>query len=494
MIKPRNDISDKEVRHLEALLRQSLKLQAPTDFASFLKYAIPKYRMKWFHRVIAEHCQQLLEGKIKNLMVFMPPQHGKSEIVSRNFPAWALGCNPDLKIAGCSYTIDLASQFSRSIQRMIDSPEYQAIFPNTYLNGSNVRTDVRGYLRNVDIFETVNHKGFFKAIGVGGGLTGTPVDIAIIDDPVKDAQEAYSATYRQRVWDWYNTVLTTRLHNESRQLFIMTRWHADDLAGRILEAEGKDWKVLSIPALCEEEGDGSLLSCRHVGDALWPEKHSLEKLIKQQKRSARDFSAMYQQHPVISGGNIVQRDWFRTATRAEFNRRHIDEPIIFFIDTAYTDKTSNDPTGIIATCKIGEDLYILDADKVHMKFPDLIRHIPDYVRKNGYTQRSTIRIEPKANGLSVIDQLRETTGLNVTKTPSPSESKETRLNVASPTVEGGHVILVDGAWNVGFLDEVCGFPAMPHDEYVDVLCYAIDYHINKPFKPVDKKRLSRLVY
>ena len=139
-----------------------------------------------------------------------------------------MGKNPNLKIVGSSYSADLAEQFSRAIQRTIDTKEYQAIFPNTYLNGSNVRTDVKGYLRNVDIFEIVNHKGFYKAVGVGGSLTGTPVDIAIIDDPVKDASEANSTTYRQRVWDWYNTVLTTRLHNDSKQLFIMTRWHEDD--------------------------------------------------------------------------------------------------------------------------------------------------------------------------------------------------------------------------------------------------------------------------
>ena len=126
-----------EVREqLMRLKREKLKLEAPTSFSRFLGYSNPKYELEWFHKLIADHCQMLLEGKIKNLMVFMPPQHGKSEIISRNFPAWALGQNPDLKIVGCSYSSDLAQQFSRSIQRTIDSKEYQAIFPETYLNGS----------------------------------------------------------------------------------------------------------------------------------------------------------------------------------------------------------------------------------------------------------------------------------------------------------------------------------------------------------------------
>lgn len=419
------------------------------------------------------------------------PTHN-SEIVSRCFPAWCLGKNPDTKIVGCSYSADLVQQFSRSIQRTIDSEEYRYIFPATYLNGANLRTVVKGYLRNVDLFETVGHKGFYKAVGVGGSLTGTPVDIGIIDDPVKDAVEAYSVTYRERVWEWYTAVFLTRLHNESKQLLIMTRWHEDDLAGRLLDREGDSWEVVSIPAICEEEGKPR--DPRKVGDALWPERHSLERLKEVEKRSPRTFDALYQQRPTVQGGNIIKRDWFGHVSVAEFNRMYHNEPMVFFLDTAYTSKQSNDPTGIISTCKIGADLYITHAEKVLMKFPDLIRHIVPYVKAHGYSTRSTIRIEPKANGLSVIDELKDKTGLNVTQTPSPKDDKETRLNVASPSVECGRVILVDGPWNEAFIDEVCGFPAKPHDEYVDVLCYAVDFHLDNPFKPIDKARLSRIVH
>ena len=170
-------------------MQERNKRLAASSFSHFLGYINPTYQMEWFHKVIAEHCQMLFEGKIKNLMVFVPPQHGKSEVVSRIFPAWAFGRNPDLKIAGCSYSSDLAGQFSRSIQRTIDSQEYHDIFPDAILNGSNAHTNVRGYLRNVNVFEFVGRRGFYKAVGVGGGLTGTAVDIAIIDDPVKDAME-----------------------------------------------------------------------------------------------------------------------------------------------------------------------------------------------------------------------------------------------------------------------------------------------------------------
>lgn len=469
------------------------KIKAKTDLSEFCLYSSSTYTLKWFHKLIASKCNDLFNGKIKRLMIFVPPQHGKSYLISQLFPAWALGRNPKLKIVGCSYSAALSSQFSRSIQRIIDSEEYQNLFPETYLNGSNVRTDTKGYLRNVDIFETVGHGGFYKSVGIGGSLTGTPVDIAIIDDPVKDAIEANSITYRERVWDWYNSVLTTRLHNDSKQLFIMTRWHEDDLAGRILQAEGDKWDVVKIPAICEADGDG-FGSPRKIGEALWQEKHSLEKLEAQKARSPREFASLYQQSPTIQGGNIVQSSWFGSISYENFKQIHHGEAVNFFIDTAYTNNTNNDPTGIIATTKIGTDLYVLDAKKVHMKFPDLIRFLPVYVNEHGYTNKSSIRIEPKANGLSVIDQLKESTHLNVMQTPSPRESKETRLNAVSATIEAGRVVLVDGVWNVDFVDEICGFPAKAHDEYVDVLCYAINYYFNDKRKTIDIQRLSRIIY
>ena len=476
------------------ILQQLLEMDAPRLFRQFIPYCNPTYERQWFHRLIADKCQDLLEGRIKNLMVFVPPQHGKSEIVSKMFPAWAFGRNPNLKIVGCSYSATLAQQFSRAIQRVMDSPEYSRIFPNTKLYGSYVRTITRGYLRNVDMFEIVNSKGFYKTQGVCGGLTGTAVDIAIIDDPVKDAIEAYSPTYRERVWDWYTSVLLTRLHNNSRQLFIMTRWHEDDLAGRILQREPEKWTVLSIPAIRETLDDGNDFDPRQVGDPLWGGRHNLQRLLDAQTRSPRVFSALYQQHPTADGGNIIKREWFKHITLSEFRRLHNQEPIVFFIDTAYTDKTANDPSGIIATCKIGNDLYITHAQKVYKKFPDFIRFLPEYVKAQGYTSRSSIRIEPKANGLSVIDQIKDVTELNVTRTPTPTDSKETRLNAASPSVECGRVILVDGAWNEEFSEEVCGFTVKPHDEYVDCLCYAVGYHLTSPFKPIDRAALARKVH
>lgn len=477
-----------KAQKIEALMKERARLLARSSFAHFIGAINHKYEMKWFHHLIADKCEKVLKGEIKKLMVFIPPQHGKSEVISRLFPAYALGRNPDIKIAGCSYSADLATQFSRSIQRTLDSDEYAEIFSES---STKDKARVKGRIRNADMFETLTGDGFYKAVGVGGGLTGTPVDIAIIDDPVKDAQEAYSLTYRQRVWDWYNTVLSTRLHNNSRQLFIMTRWHEDDLAGRILKAEPQEWEVLSIPAICEVENDGGL-SKRKVGEALWEQRHSIAKLQKQKERSPREFSALYQQHPVIIGGNIVKRDWFQIIPLSEFKAMRYNEPMHFYLDTAYRKRSktgTNDPSGIIAVCLIKNNLYIYNAQKVYKEMPDLLRFIPEYMSANQSTNESKLKVEPKANGISVVQMLKELSKINVKETPSPIDDKETRLNSVAPRIECGRVFLVEGAWNDEFIDELCGFPNVKHDEYVDIIGYAIKDLLNND--DIDFSKINR---
>jgi hypothetical protein len=191
-------------------------------FRDFVSYTKPDYRFNWHHVLICNQLQRFASGEIKKLMVFMPPQHGKSQLTTRHFPAYLLGIKPSLKIGVCSYSATLAQSFNRDIQRIIDDNPYHDVFPETLLNQSNVTTDAHGaYLRNSDIFETLNFRGFVKTVGVGGSLTGTPIDVGIIDDPFKDREEAMSIRIRDKVWSWYTDVFKTRLHNDSQELLIM---------------------------------------------------------------------------------------------------------------------------------------------------------------------------------------------------------------------------------------------------------------------------------
>lgn len=446
-----------------------LQMEARDTFSTFIQYYDRTYQLMWFHKLIADKCQAVFEGKIKRLMVFIPPQFGKSQITSRLFPSWYLGNKPDTKMVIASYSGDLAASFCRDTQRIIEDENTIELF------GKHI--GIPGLIKNSEYFDT-DAGGYYKSVGVGGSLTGRRADIAIIDDPVKDAMEAYSETSRSRVWEWYTSVLETRLHNDSSTILIMTRWHQDDLAGRLLALEPEKWEVISIPAVCEKKK--SAFDPRDPGESLWEERHGIEKLRRMESLSARTFAALYQQNPTIEGGNIIKRDWFRMVSLDSFMAIKGNVEIHFFIDTAYDEKkkkTDNDPSGIIATCKLQNSVYIIHGQKVYKEFPDLIRFIPEYCKTHGASSKSTVRIEPKANGKSVVHQLKEVSSLNVTETPSPTDSKLTRLYSKSPAVECGRVVLVEGEWNEAFIDEVCGFPSQLHDEFVDLLVYALDYHL-----------------
>lgn len=291
----------------------------------FVTYTKPDYEVNWHHKAICDQLDKFSKGEIKKLMIFVPPQHGKSELSSRRFPAFHLGNKPDTRIAVCSYSPDLSMSFNREVQRIMQDTAYKKLFPSTTLNEKNVAFDSTGsYQKNAHIFEIVGYKGFFKAVGVGGPLTGTPVDIGIIDDPFKDRIDASSQRMRDNVWDWYIDVFSTRLHNESQELLLMTRWHEDDLAGRLLLEDEKRvqkgekplWVVIKYPAIKEAytaPGDP-----RSEGEALWESKHSRERILDQKSKSERTFGSLYQQDPKPQEGNIIKTQFFNTITWDKF--------------------------------------------------------------------------------------------------------------------------------------------------------------------------------
>lgn len=284
-------------------LQEKLRRKSRKDLLSFTYSTMLNFAPADFHRRYYKILTDFAFGKIKKLMVFMPPQHGKSEGSTRRLPAFVLGRNPDTKIAIVSYNATKARKFNREIQRIIDTSEYSSIFPDTALNASNVTSVSGSWLRNADECEIVNHFGGFKTVGVGGALTGDPVDMLIMDDLYKDAMSAWSPTVRETVQDWYDTVADTRLHNESQQLIVFTRWHQDDLAGKLLKDQGvydakknpDGWVVVVYPAI--KVGKPTKYDPRKEGEALWEERHSLNKLQLTRKRNPHVFESLYQQNP-----------------------------------------------------------------------------------------------------------------------------------------------------------------------------------------------------
>lgn len=295
---------------------------------------MPTFEPAEFHRRYYQVLTRFAQGEIKKLMVFMPPQHGKSEGSTRRLPAFILGQDPNKRVAVVSYSAPKARKFNREIQRIIDTPEYHEIFPETTLNASNVTTVAGSWLRNADECEIVGHLGGFKTVGVGGALTGEPVDVLIMDDIYKDAKTAWSPIVRESVSDWYDTVAETRLHNKSQQLIVFTRWHEDDLAGTLLRQQGEyhptdnpnGWVVIVYQAI--KQGKPTEYDPREEGEALWEERHSREKLESIRQRNSHVFDSLYQQDPKPSEGLMYEAGFreyaIKPATQYTLRKAYVD--------------------------------------------------------------------------------------------------------------------------------------------------------------------------
>lgn len=283
----------------------------------------PSFRATPFHTRYYALLDAFAEGRIRRLMITLPPQHGKSLGSSVALPSWLLGKNPDLHIAIASYSASLAQKFNKRVQRLIDSPAYNELFPDTTIKAAG-RTG--SYQRTSELTEIVGHMGDLVAVGREGSLTGNPVDVFIIDDLYKDAMEANSPTVRDNCWDWYTSVVRTREHNASQELIVFTRWHKEDLIGRIMQKERvvelkewsqidtlspSDWLHLNLEAL--KTTPATELDPRSVGEALWEERHSAELLREKQRLDALQFEAMYQGRPSDAAG-LLYGDNFKTYT------------------------------------------------------------------------------------------------------------------------------------------------------------------------------------
>ncbi len=269
--------------------------QSKDSLLKFTSLTNPRYVIANHHRLIAERLEQLSRGDIDRLMIFMPPRHGKSELASVRFPAWHIGNNPQDQLITASYGHKLAAKFGRQARNLIASKEYAQIFPDVGLSADSEAKD---------LFHTTQD-GAYMAVGVDGPVTGSGGDIVLIDDPIKSRKEAESEIVRDTAWDWYRADLYTRLMPGGRIGLIQTRWHEDDLAGRLLEQDGRveeggEWTVLDLPAIND------------AGEALWPEWYPIETLERIKATiGPRDFSALYQQQPQPDEGTFFQRGWFK---------------------------------------------------------------------------------------------------------------------------------------------------------------------------------------
>ncbi len=309
-------------REVSALLSAAEQGKVPS-FEQFALTVYPFLEIEPFHSTYYRLLQRFAEGSIRKLIITMPPQHGKSVGATTLLPAYMLGVEPDLRIAIASYSASLASKFNRRVQRILESEEYASLFPATTIKRG---TKPANYIRTADEVEIVGRDGVLLSVGREGSLTGNRVDCFILDDLYKDAMEANSPIVRENCWEWYTSVVKTRMHNTSRELIVFTRWHEEDLIGELCRLEQcvdfrswRDaeqlppdvWLYLNFEALkCSPPSE---IDPRQIGEALWESRHSAELLLGKRRLDAMRFECMYQGHPssregLLYGDNFAEYD------------------------------------------------------------------------------------------------------------------------------------------------------------------------------------------
>lgn len=472
--------------HIEAL-RVAL---ARIKLSAFVQYTYPgEYEMGWVHEDICRELDGFFEavqaGKSPRLLITVPPRHGKSELASRRFPAYVFGRDPDMSIISTSYAADLSSRMNRDVQRVMDSEEYGRLFLDAKLRSPNARGD---YQRNSDLFEIVGHEGSYRSAGVGGGITGMGGNILIIDDPIKDRAEADSPTIREKVWDWYTSTLYTRLAPGGGILLIQTRWHMDDLAGRLLEAansgQGDQWRAVNFPAIAEVDEPR-----RQAGEALHPERYSLAQLLSiKAALGSRDWEALYQQRPTPDGGAVFRKEWLRFWRPTDLPKKFARMLISW--DMTFKDKDDSDFVVGQVWGQSGADCYLLDQVRGRWGFTATSQAFRDLADK--WPQAMEKLIEDKANGPAVIDALKH-------KVPGlipiePDGSKTARAHAVTPLFEAGNVYLPDpqmAEWVKGFVSELLQFPAGANDDQVDAATQALRRMSGKPPMVINPAILKR---
>jgi predicted phage terminase large subunit-like protein len=382
-------------------------------------------------------------------MVFMPPRHGKSELISKYFPAWYLGKHPDHRVILASYEADFAATWGKHARDILS--QHHSTF--------NIQIDDASAARNR--WDIQNHNGGMVTAGVGGPITGKGADILIIDDPVKNAEQANSPTYREKALDWYNSTAYTRLEPDGAIILIMTRWHEDDLAGKLLKQDNEDWTILKLPAINKD------------GEALWPERYGLKELNRIKKQiGGYWFNAMYQQTPQPSEGGLLKREWLQYHQHP-MNGDYGSFDIYQGWDLAISEKESADYT---VCCTLGRhrhdnNLYLLDIYRAHIDFPTQVSKVIEYIQKY---KPLVIGIEDVAYQRALPQQVLSQEILPI-KPIKRVGDKVTRIIGISPFFENG-MIKVPGTHMEldNFRDEYLHFPRGRHDDILDALEIAVN--------------------
>lgn len=468
--------------------------QARRGLEQFAEYLLPWYRLAAHHRQAARLLEQVeryiatrgAEGAGR-LLIFMPPRHGKTELASKLFPAWLLGRRPDSRVILASYGGDLAAANSRTVRNYVTSDRYAAVFgPRSALETPVTLSEDSRSAGAWDL--AAPHRGGLVASGVGGGITGRGAHLLVLDDPVKNREEAESAAERERLWDWWRSTAYTRLEDGGAVVGMLTRWHADDWAGRILRAMASDpladqYEVLHLPAVAEfSEGDhrdglldGQWVEAadplgREAGEPLWPQKYGLDDLAKIQANiGSYDWAALYQQRPYLRQGGMFRRDWFHLVTALP---KKIASRVRYW-DKAGTEGGGAYTAGVLLA--LGEDDHVYVEHVVRGQWSayereqTILRTAQEDAKRPGPGAVIWHEQEPGSGGkdsAQATNWMLAKAGFSA-HFEAATGDKAVRAQPFASACEAGRVHLLQAGWNAAYIEEHVSFPAGRYKDQVD---------------------------
>lgn len=423
----------------------------------------PKYEPNWHHDSIGKELEKVEafgDRDYKILLVFVPPRHGKSQQCSIDFPSWYLGRNPTKEVITASYSAELAQDFGAKTREKVNGEAFKLVFPEVQLKEDE---QARGHWRT-------KQGGGYVAVGVGGSITGRGADILLIDDPIKNREEADSEVYREKVWNWFTSTAFTRLHPKGVVVVILTRWHLDDLAGRILanpQLKGRT-KVLSLPAIATEREPR-----RETGEALWPERYDL-KALEEIKGTVGpyDFQSLYQCSPILSENQEFKDDWIRRCSEGEATA--LNTRRFLTIDTAMSKEQRADFSGFCDNRVDFQNFWRLKAWRMKVSPEELVDAIFNLHKRNNY---EAIGIEKTTftEGLKPymdMEQRKRNVFLPIVELSHNQTKKEIRIRGLIPRYASKSVFHIEGETK-DLEEEMFQFPVGMHDDVLDAVAYQL---------------------
>jgi len=451
------------------LIRQAEAELARRNLLNFVSYVDPDYILSPHLEFIGQELMDWISTPGARLIITTPPRHGKSELVSRKLPAFLAGYDPGCEIVAVSYGEDLIQSMSVSARAIIDSNEYREVFSDAHL--SETRSSIGEWHLKIPMGDEGKIvRSVYKCSGIGGGITGRGYKYGIIDDPIKDREQAESKLIQDRIWNWYRSVFYTRAEPGARILLIQTRWHVNDLAGKLIKQQeegGPDsWKVINLPAISLGQGD---ILGRPTGMALWEERFPVRKLLEiKQTLGTYDFESLYQGNPSPPGGNRIQSYWFEIVESAP-----ADCEWVRYWDFAATEasKKNKDPDWT-AGVLIGRDpngiFFIKDIIHLRGSPMDVEKRVSWAAAQDGNGVTQWIEQEPGSSGKIVKDHyMRNVLAGRVVKFDRADKNKILRAGPFIAAIEAGYVKLVRGKWISAFLEEAESWPNGNHVDQVD---------------------------